>query len=101
MSVEQRIKSNPYISIKRNEIKTIPKSSKWENTIIASGPLTSKSLSNYILKITDENSLAFFDAIAPIVYFDSINMKTAWFQSRYDKGIGKDYIKLINPSSPP
>ena len=92
MSVEQRIKSNPYISIKRNEIKTIPKSSKWENTIIASGPLTSKSLSNYILKITDENSLAFFDAIAPIVYFDSINMKTAWFQSRYDKGIGKDYI---------
>ena len=91
-SVEDQLVSNPYISIQRNEIKSVPESTDWGNTIIASGPLTSKNLSNYILKTTEEKSLAFFDAIAPIVYFDSIDMDVAWFQSRYDKGNGKDYI---------
>ena len=60
--------------------------------IVASGPLTSDSLAASILAETKEEDLAFFDAIAPIVHFDSINMDVAWFQSRYDKGTGKDYI---------
>ena len=65
-------------------------------TIIATGPLTSQPLADSIKSETGEQDLAFFDAIAPIVYFDSINMDIAWFQSRYDKSStgsdGKDYI---------
>ena len=64
--------------------------------IIATGPLTSPALAEAILGLTGEKELAFFDAIAPIVYRESINMDVAWFQSRYDKvgpgGNGKDYI---------
>ena len=68
----------------------------WENVIIATGPLTSAPLAEAIRALTDEDALAFFDAIAPIVYTDSIDMEKAWYQSRYDKpgpgGTGKDYI---------
>ena len=60
--------------------------------IIATGPLTHKSLAAAIIEKTDESQLAFFDAIAPIIEKDSINFDIAWFQSRYDKGDGKDYI---------
>lgn len=60
--------------------------------IIATGPLTSDKLSEKVLKLTGEEYMAFFDAIAPIVHKDSINMDIAWYQSRYDKGDGKDYI---------
>ncbi|TIV79142.1 MAG: methylenetetrahydrofolate--tRNA-(uracil(54)-C(5))-methyltransferase (FADH(2)-oxidizing) TrmFO, partial [Mesorhizobium sp.] len=64
--------------------------------IIATGPLTAPSLAQSIADATGADALAFFDAIAPIVHFDTINMDTAWFQSRYDKvgpgGNGKDYI---------
>jgi methylenetetrahydrofolate--tRNA-(uracil-5-)-methyltransferase len=64
--------------------------------IVATGPLTSPALAQAVLALTGEKELAFFDAIAPIVYRDSINMDVAWFQSRYDKvgpgGTGKDYI---------
>jgi len=66
-------------------VKEVP-SEEWGQTIIATGPLTSTSLAQSILAQTGEGALAFFDAIAPIVYADSIDMSKAWFQSRYDKG---------------
>ncbi len=81
------------INIIREEIDVISTEGKW---IIATGPLTSDALSQKIMQITGENKLAFFDAIAPIIYKDSIDFDIAWFQSRYDKtgpgGDGKDYI---------
>src|SRR4029079_15313015 len=68
----------------------------WDSVIVATGPLTSPALAEAIGQATSEDSLAFFDAIAPIVHRDSINMDVAWFQSRYDKdgpgGTGADYI---------
>jgi methylenetetrahydrofolate--tRNA-(uracil-5-)-methyltransferase len=64
----------------------------WGSTIIATGPLTSPDLSAAIINLTGDESLAFFDAIAPIVYKDSIDFDKAWYQSRYDKGDGADYI---------
>ncbi|NNE58761.1 MAG: methylenetetrahydrofolate--tRNA-(uracil(54)-C(5))-methyltransferase (FADH(2)-oxidizing) TrmFO [Hellea sp.] len=86
---------HPLISIENGEIKGLPPK-EWGNTIIATGPLTAPSLAKDILKTTGEDSLAFFDAIAPIVYKDTINFDKAWFQSRYDKkgpgGDGADYI---------
>lgn len=77
--------------MERGEIDGLPPE-EWEQTIIATGPLTSGALADAIRKATGEESLAFFDAIAPIVYKDSIDFDKAWFQSRYDKGEGKDYI---------
>ena len=92
-AVTEALENHPNISIKRKEIETVPTEGNW---IIATGPLTSASLTESILKLTGEEYLAFFDAIAPIVYTESINMEKAWFQSRYDKpgpgGTGKDYI---------
>src|ERR1700749_1029739 len=68
----------------------------WDNVIVATGPLTSAPLADAIRALTDETALAFFDAIAPIVHKDTIDMSVAWFQSRYDKvgpgGTGADYI---------
>ena len=89
--VEQALGSHPLVTITRDEVTELP-SAEDGPTIIASGPLTSDSLAQSILAETKEDDLAFFDAIAPIVHFDSINMDVAWFQSRYDKGTGKDYI---------
>ena len=93
--VTNLIHKNPLITIKRNEIIGLPPE-KWKNVIVATGPLTSQSFASAIQKITGQQSLAFFDAIAPIVYTDSIDFDTVWFQSRYDKkgpiGNGKDYI---------
>ena len=93
--VQDRLEAHPNITIKRDEITSLPDAS-WGQTIIATGPLTSQLLAESIRAETGEEDLAFFDAIAPIVYFDSINMDIAWFQSRYDKSStgsdGKDYI---------
>ena len=93
--VTARILAHPNISISRGEVQTIPPA-EWDNVIIATGPLTSPKLAGAIGALTGEEGLAFFDAIAPIVYRDSIDMDKAWFQSRYDKvgpgGTGKDYI---------
>ncbi|SON55155.1 Methylenetetrahydrofolate-tRNA-(uracil-5-)-methyltransferase TrmFO [Hartmannibacter diazotrophicus] len=89
------IASHPLISIERGEIEGLPPEA-WGNVIIATGPLTSPALSEAIARTCGEESLSFFDAIAPIVHFDSIDLEKAWFQSRYDKvgpgGTGKDYI---------
>ena len=92
--VTKALSEHPNITIETGEITTI--SEDWENIIIATGPLTSDALAQTIAEMTGEDELAFFDAIAPIVHVDSINMDIAWFQSRYDKaegaGTGKDYI---------
>ncbi|MDA0781083.1 MAG: methylenetetrahydrofolate--tRNA-(uracil(54)-C(5))-methyltransferase (FADH(2)-oxidizing) TrmFO [Rickettsiales bacterium] len=89
-SVSKAIASHENISIIREEIEEIPDNG--TPTIIATGPLTSEKLSRNILKLAGEEYLSFFDAIAPIVHRESIDMDKAWFQSRYDKGTGKDYI---------
>lgn len=94
-AVEKALAEHPNITIKREEIKEIPKAEEGP-TIIATGPLTSSALTQSIEALTGKERLAFFDAIAPIIYKDSINFDIAWFQSRYDKagpgGTGKDYI---------
>ena len=93
-AVEATLSAEPLITIERDEVSEIPDS--WKQVIIATGPLTSPPLAEMIRKWGGEDDLAFFDAIAPIAHFDSINMDVAWFQSRYDKatdgGDGKDYI---------
>jgi methylenetetrahydrofolate--tRNA-(uracil-5-)-methyltransferase len=94
-SVTAALEAHPLVTIRRGEIAGLPPDS-WSSVIVATGPLTSPALAEAILALTGEKELAFFDAIAPIVYRDSINMDVAWFQSRYDKvgpgGSGKDYI---------
>ena len=90
--ISSKISNHNLISINREEIKNLNSLDNSDPILIATGPLTSESLANSIISNTGENSLAFFDAIAPIVYFESIDMSKAWFQSRYDKGDGKDYI---------
>ncbi|MEM9044501.1 MAG: methylenetetrahydrofolate--tRNA-(uracil(54)-C(5))-methyltransferase (FADH(2)-oxidizing) TrmFO [Pseudomonadota bacterium] len=84
-SVTNRLSAHPLITVERGEISGLPPAA-WDNVIVATGPLTSESLAEAIREITDEDALAFFDAIAPIVYADSVDMSKAWYQSRYDKG---------------
>ena len=94
-AVTRTILKEPLISIERGEIDGLPPED-WASVIIATGPLTSAPLAEAIQQLTGEDSLAFFDAIAPIIYTESIDLDKAWFQSRYDKpgpgGTGKDYI---------
>ena len=90
-TVTAMLESNPFIEIRREEIIKQPPDN-WDIVIIATGPLTSPTFGEVILELTSLDSLAFFDAIAPIVHKDSIDLSTAWYQSRYDKGDGKDYI---------
>ncbi len=95
-SVQQMIESEPLITIKRDEVTALPDAD-WGQVIVATGPLTSESLAADIRAATGEEHLAFFDAIAPIVHRDSIDMDIAWFQSRYDKaGPGGDRAAYIN-----
>jgi methylenetetrahydrofolate--tRNA-(uracil-5-)-methyltransferase len=89
--IDQEIRENPLIELVNKEITSI-KNFKKEQIIIATGPLTSSNFSKIINKLIKEEPLDFFDAIAPIVYKESINMNIAWKQSRYDKGNGDDYI---------
>ncbi|WP_029040134.1 methylenetetrahydrofolate--tRNA-(uracil(54)-C(5))-methyltransferase (FADH(2)-oxidizing) TrmFO [Cucumibacter marinus] len=94
-AVTQAVSGHPNITIDRGEVAGLPPED-WKHVIIATGPLTSDALAAAILELTGEESLAFFDAIAPIVYKDSINMDIVWAQSRYDKpgpgGTGSDYL---------
>ncbi len=89
--IEKRLSEHPMVTIVREEVEGLPPE-EWDNVIIATGPLTSPALSDAIMELTGEDKLAFFDALAPIVHKDSINFDICWFQSRYDKGEGKDYI---------
>lgn len=95
-AVTQRLEAHPLITIDRAEVEGMPPA-EWDNVIVATGPLTSPALSDAILSLTGEDSLSFFDAIAPIVHFDSVDMDIAWRQSRYDKeGPGGDAAAYIN-----
>jgi len=82
-AVTARLLAHPLIAVDYGEITDLPKDGHW---IIATGPLTSGALANSIRTETGAESLAFFDAIAPIVYAESVDMSVAWMQSRYDKG---------------
>ncbi|WP_061932653.1 methylenetetrahydrofolate--tRNA-(uracil(54)-C(5))-methyltransferase (FADH(2)-oxidizing) TrmFO [Aureimonas sp. AU22] len=94
-AVTAALEAHPLVSIAREEVATLPPA-EWGQTIVATGPLTAETLAEAIRAETGAEALAFFDAIAPIVHFDTIDMGKAWFQSRYDKvgpgGTGKDYV---------
>jgi methylenetetrahydrofolate--tRNA-(uracil-5-)-methyltransferase len=84
-AVTERLLNHPLLTLELGEVSRLPQKD-CGMIIIATGPLTSSSLAQSILEATGEGALAFFDAIAPIIYADSIDMSKAWFQSRYDKG---------------
>ncbi|MDX6805455.1 methylenetetrahydrofolate--tRNA-(uracil(54)-C(5))-methyltransferase (FADH(2)-oxidizing) TrmFO [Terrihabitans rhizophilus] len=94
-AVTAALEAHPLIMIEREEVSGLPPED-WDNVIVATGPLTSPALAEAVRELTGRDALAFFDAIAPIVHFDSIDMDVCWFQSRYDKagpgGTGADYI---------
>lgn len=87
--VERTLREHPRVTIVRERIDALPAEGP---TIVATGPLTAEALAGSIVRATGQDRLAFFDAIAPIVHRDSIDMDIAWFQSRWNKGDGKDYI---------
>ncbi len=95
-AVQEKLLAHPNVTVARDEVAGLPPED-WDSVIVATGPLTSPALSAAIRGLTGEDALAFFDAIAPIVHKESIDMDVAWFQSRYDKGAeveggGADYI---------
>ena len=95
-AVTARLEAHRLITILREEVGGLPPAD-WDNVIVATGPLTTPALSQAILDLTGEGQLSFFDAIAPIIHTDSINMDIAWRQSRYDKeGPGGDKAAYIN-----
>ncbi len=93
-AITAALQSEPLVEIRREEVVAPPP--QWDSVIVATGPLTSPALAETIRSLTGEDALAFFDAIAPIVYRETIDFGVAWFQSRYDKagpaGSGADYI---------
>ena len=95
-AVESAVLSHPLVSLERGEIAGLPPED-WDSVIVATGPLTSAALAEAIGSLTGEGALAFFDAIAPIVHRNSIDMSVAWMQSRYDKeGPGGDAAAYVN-----
>jgi len=95
-AVTAKLEAHPLVTIVREEIAGIPPE-EWDNVIVATGPLTSPALAEAILKATGEESLSFFDAIAPIIHTDSIDFDVAWRQSRYDKeGPSGDKAAYVN-----
>jgi methylenetetrahydrofolate--tRNA-(uracil-5-)-methyltransferase len=94
-AVSEALARHPHVTIVRGEVAGLPPDD-WRSVIVATGPLTSPALSAAIQSLTGEAELAFFDAIAPIVHYDSIDLTVAWRQSRYDKagpgGTGADYL---------
>ncbi|MFM1816606.1 MAG: hypothetical protein RLZ98_3301 [Pseudomonadota bacterium] len=102
LAVTEALRAHPLIETRAGEITGMP-ATDWGNVIIATGPLTSGALSNAILELTGEDKLAFFDAIAPIVHFESVDQSIAWRQSRYDKegpaGTGADYLNCAMDKS--
>ena len=86
-----RIDAEPLITVTRAEVTELP-AAPAASVIVATGPLTSDGMATTLQRLTGTDALAFFDAIAPIVHRDSIDFTKAWFQSRYDKGDGCDYI---------
>ncbi len=98
-AVTEALETHPRIEVKREEVETLGAllHAPDDSVIVSTGPLTSATLARSISSITGEDSLAFFDAIAPIVYADSIDFAVAWRQSRYDKeGPGGDKAAYVN-----
>ena len=89
--VTQKLQSHPLIELVCEEVTELPPA-EWGEVIIATGPLTSEALISSILKQIDNQSLSFYDAIAPVIFKESIDFSKAWYQSRYDKGDKFDYI---------
>ncbi len=89
--VTRHLRNHPLVRVEENEVLELPPV-EWGQVIVATGPLTSEALAKDILAQVDSQALSFYDAIAPVVFKDSINMEVAWYQSRYDKGEGRDYI---------
>ncbi len=95
-AVSAELEQHPLVTIDRGEVEGLPPE-EWGQTIVATGPLTSPALAEAIRQACGEDSLAFFDAIAPIVHRDSVDMSKAWFQSRYDKpGPGGEVAAYLN-----
>jgi len=94
-AVQAALLAHPLVALRREEIAGLPPQ-EWDSVIVATGPLTSPALAEAVGRLTGEEALAFFDAIAPIVHYDSIDPSIAWRQSRYDKGgpagDGADYL---------
>ena len=90
-AVQKRLLAEPLVTLDRSEVAGLPPAD-WDSVICATGPLTSPALADGIRSLTGEDSLAFFDAIAPIVHAESIDLTIVWAQSRYGKGGGKDYL---------
>ena len=90
-SVTAALEAEPLVTIVRDEVAGLPPA-EWDNVVVATGPLTSPALAEAVQDLTGRQYLAFFDAIAPIVHRESIDFSKAWFQSRYDKGDGRDYV---------
>jgi methylenetetrahydrofolate--tRNA-(uracil-5-)-methyltransferase len=94
-AVQAELLAHPLIELRREEVAGLPPDD-WDSVIVATGPLTSPALAEAIRRLSGEESLAFFDAIAPIVHHESIDLSIAWKQSRYDKGgpagDGADYL---------
>jgi methylenetetrahydrofolate--tRNA-(uracil-5-)-methyltransferase len=94
-AVQAALEAEKLVEIRREEVAGLPPDD-WDSVIVATGPLTSPALAEAVRTLSGEESLAFFDAIAPIVHRETIDMEKAWFQSRYDKagpgGDGADYI---------
>ena len=94
--VTERLQAHPRVRVERGEVAGWPPA-EWGRVVVATGPLTSPAMAAAILERTGEDALAFFDAIAPIVHADSLDMSKAWRQSRYDKeGPGRDAAAYIN-----
>ena len=83
-AVQETLLAHPLVTLEREEVAGLPPEA-WDSVIVATGPLTSPALAEAIATLTGEDSLAFFDAIAPIVHYESIDQSIAWKQSRYDK----------------
>jgi len=83
-AITRELEAHPLVEIRREEVAGLPPAS-WDSVILATGPLTSPALAEAIGTLTGQDSLAFFDAIAPIVHRDSIDFDVAWMQSRWDK----------------
>ena len=94
-AVQETLLAHPLVTLERAEVAGLPPED-WDSVIVATGPLTSPALGEALAKLTGEDQLAFFDAIAPIVHHESIDLSVAWKQSRYDKGgpggDGADYL---------
>lgn len=95
-AVTAALSNHPLVTVVREEVETLA-DKPWDNVVVATGPLTSEALSQFVLDVSGEGQLSFFDAIAPIIHYDSIDMSKAWKQSRYDKeGPGGDAAAYIN-----